>query len=209
MIKHNQFRYLTDADNVFKRNIDSYRNAWLFLRDNVIGYTYCYVLFKEEPVYFSMNRNDILHLFGIKYLGKRMRFFLELENKQYIWKNIQIHTDGTTIQKEACISSIYLLFTSLNIYVNSTNEIRLNLEYDKSISTTRKVIKLGLKNMGSVCVPLTLLNLSQEPNERLHGGKANVIAILRKKKGTEHNNETPEIMACSQELKIDTSKYFK
>lgn len=163
------------------------QNAYLFLEKEVYPYTFCYIYGTNKntsTLGFATNRNDFIHMCGLKYKGKHAKSkFIEDVSKQDIdYKRLWLHADGTSIQKITVINILPCLFNSLNVIVSDQKQTALSFNYDGYIATNKRVLSLGLKRVNdSLFVPQTLLNLH---NNKVQPSGQHVHVILRKNRKT-------------------------
>ncbi|MFT8459950.1 MAG: hypothetical protein ABF695_12260 [Liquorilactobacillus ghanensis] len=209
-IGHNQFRKFNATNDILiKSNMDNVKKTFLFLKENVYPYIYCYIFgtqSKISKINFATNDGDFMHMCGIKYDYEKSKdkFIYDLTKEDINYKKLMVHSDGTTNQKFQVISAVPYLFNSLNVCVSNEKQTRISFNYDGYIATNKKILSIGLKNVNNnFFVPRTLLNLHTERKQPV--GEP-VHTILRKHR----NTKTIDIVETDNSIEfLDPSDFFK
>ena len=125
-------------------------NQFLFVYKNQLR-SYKYFILKFE-------RNNFLHLTGLKYKGKPNKFYSELENQKLSYKLVSIRKDGTTRLKLDVLKQLrQITITPTQVGNFSADGVRLSL--DKVVGKTSGLLTLGLKQDGKHFIPNSLLKI--------------------------------------------------
>lgn len=152
MYKHlndSDFRKLLTGIDIYDRYFADYE------------YTYCYLVNNQEKQFtVRFNKNNFLHLSGVKYAGSASSFYYQLLTRHIKQNDLYYREDGYTKPKLDIIGNLEQLFSG-NVRV-SERGIFVKFKFDHLIRTNREILAVACQLHRNIFVPVSLLNLRRK-----------------------------------------------
>lgn len=169
MNKKEEYRIMTSFElDTFKKYLISIEKAVKFLDEHFIDKEMKYVKENGEIVSVLFKKENFMHLCGVKYSNFSRVFFKHAMQSKIVLENVKIKREGTTFQKLKVLE--YLIKPNISL---TGSGCFLNISFDSSIKAgTRNVrFALTLKNKDGNCIPISLLNTTQDKHNRFPGSE--------------------------------------